>query len=327
MGSGMRFALFGAGRVGQVHADNIAVREDAELACVYDVDRAVAARLTARAGGEVATSPDEIWADTTVDAVLIASSTDTHVDLLRGAVQAGKAAYCEKPIDISLTKATALARDLSGSQVPVFLGFRRRFVAELQVMRRQIGDGDIGAPEIVQVMARDLAPPPLDYLKVSGGLVRDKMVHYLDLVCWLLDDAPVAVQASGSCVVDPAIGDFGDVDTAVVTLRMASGALCQITNGRRSAIGVHERLDVYGADGVLTWDPRALGETTPAADRYFRQETFAAALDAFVRGVRAGTPMAPALADGLRAQIIADAATAALASGDTVAIDYGDMPG
>ena len=330
----MHFALFGAGRVGWVHAQNIAGHPDAKLSHVYDVDRSAAQRVVAALGGKVAEAPGEIWDADDIDAVLIASSTNTHVDLLRGAIGAGKAVYCEKPIDIDLAKARMIAAEARGTDVPVFIGFRRRFLAELQTIREGIRGGDIGRVEVVHMIAHDFAPPPMAYIKVSGGFLRDKTIHYLDLLCWLTGEAPVEVQASGACLVDPAIGQAGDIDTVMVTLKMPGGALCHITNGRRSAFGVHERVEVYGALGLLQWAPgheRQVAHATRSgvtlsraepAPTYFRQETFAAALDAFIRSVKAGEAVAPSLADGLRAQIIADAATQSLASNRPVAIAY-----
>ena len=330
----MRFALFGAGRVGWVHAQNIANHPDAELSHVYDIDSSASRRVVAALGGKVAEAPGEIWGADGIDAVLIASSTDTHVDLLRGAVRSGKAVYCEKPIDIDLARARAFAEEARGTGVPVFIGFRRRFLSELQTIHERIRGGDIGRVEVVHIIARDSRPPPIEYIKVSGGFLRDMTVHFLDLLCWLTGEAPVEVHASGACLVEPEIGQAGDIDTAMVTLKMPGGALCQITNGRRSAFGDHERVEVYGALGLLQWDPgheRQVAHTTHSGitlsraeprPTYIRQETFAAALDAFIRSVESGEAVAPSLADGLRAQIIADAATESLASNRPVAIAY-----
>lgn len=330
----MNFGLFGAGRVGWVHARNIADHPDANLRAVYDVDSNASRRAVEAFGGTVAGSPDEIWNNSEIDAVLIASSTDTHVDLLQAAIRSGKAAYCEKPIDLDLSKALTVAAMADSTEVPVFIGFRRRFISELQAIHVHIRNGAIGPVEMVHMMARDAQPPPLDYIKVSGGFLRDKAIHYFDLLCWLTGEAPVEVQATGACLVDPGIGELGDVDTVMVTLKMPNGALCHICNGRRSAFGVHERVEIYGALGMLQWNPgqdRRIAHATqsglllspvePPAP-YFRQETFAAALDAFIRDVKAGKPVAPSLADGLRGQRIADAATAALDAGRPVAITY-----
>lgn len=330
----MNFGLFGAGRVGWVHARNIADHPDATLRATYDVDTNASRRAVEAFGGTVARSPDEIWDASEIDAVLIASSTDTHVELLRGAIRSGKAVYCEKPIDLDLGKAQAVAAEVRGTDVPVFIGFRRRFISELQAIHALIQDDTIGSVEMVHMMARDAQPPPVDYVNVSGGFLRDKTIHYFDLLCWLTGQAPVEVQATGACLVDQRIGELGDVDTVMVTLKMPNGALCHITNGRRSAFGVHERVEIYGAFGLLQWDPgqnKQIAQATesgillspaePAAT-YFRQETFAAALDAFIRNVRSGKAVAPSLADGLRAQIIADAASAALGANRPVAVTY-----
>ncbi|MCP4385318.1 MAG: Gfo/Idh/MocA family oxidoreductase [Hyphomicrobiales bacterium] len=330
----MKIGLFGSGRVGRLHARNIAEHSHAELGAVYDVDTAASQNVVDQFGGKLARSAEEIWAMPDIDAVLIASSTNTHVDLLYGAVHSGKAAYCEKPIDLDLEKSKRFAVIAEASDVPIFVGFRRRFLAELQAVHDRLRSGSIGRIEMIQMMARDAQPPPIDYVKVSGGFLRDKAIHYFDLLCWLTDDAPVEVHAVGSCLVDDSIGIVGDVDTVMVTLRMTDGALCQIANGRRSSFGVHESIEVYGADGRLRWDPGARSAVMSATDGgvlhippkstdiYFGQESFAAALDSFVRAVKSGEAMSPSIGDGIRAQIIADAATASLQSNRPIAISY-----
>ena len=173
----MQFALFGAGRVGWVHAQNIANHPDAKLSHVYDVDGSASRRMVAALGGKVAETPEEIWTADAVDAVLVASSTNTHIDLLRGAMRAGKAVYCEKPIDVDLAKARTFAVEARDAVAPIFVGFRRRFLPELQAIRQRILGGDIGPVEVVHMMARDFQPPPLAYVKVSGGFVRDKAIQ------------------------------------------------------------------------------------------------------------------------------------------------------
>ena len=269
----MQFALFGAGRIGWVHAQNIANHPDAKLSHVYDVDGSAARRLVAALGGKVAETPEEIWTADAVNAVLVASSTNTHIDLMREAMRAGKAIYCEKPIDIDLAKARTFAVEARDAVAPIFVGFRRRFLPELQAIRQRILGGDIGPVEVVLMMARDFQPPPLAYVKVSGGFVRDKAIHYLDLLCWMTGEAPVEAHATGACLVDPEIGQVGDVDTVMITLKMPSGALCQITNGRRSAFGGHERIEVYGALGLLQWDPDQAGRDRACGGRgrYFER--------------------------------------------------------
>ena len=329
----MNFGLFGAGRVGQVHASNIAHHPGAQLTAVHDLNTEAATKITQTFGGTVAHSPDEIWDNRNIDAVLIASPTDTHVELLLDAIKAGKPAYCEKPIDIDLERAKRVATANQNAAVPIFVGFRRRFIKELQAVHKQIQNGAIGAVEIIHMIARDAQPPPIGYIEASGGFIRDKAIHYFDLLCWLTGETPTDVHAMGSCVVDQSIGDAGDVDTVIVTLKMPNGALCQITNGRASAFGVHEKIEVYGADGLLQWDP-SQNKTITLQDKsaiatvrsepgeiYFNQHSFAAALDSFIESIKSNEPCSPSLHDGLVAQSIADAATTVLNSGRAVRIN------
>ena len=176
----MRFALFGAGRAGTIHARNIADHPRAELGYVYDVDQAAAQRLTTACGGITPRNPQQIWQADDVDAVLIASSTDTHVDLLRQAMRAGKPTYCEKPIDLDIEKVRMFVDEASACDPPLFIGFRRRFQPEFQSMHRQIRDGAIGQIESIRITARDFELASLAFLQRSGGLLRDKMIHYFD---------------------------------------------------------------------------------------------------------------------------------------------------
>ena len=328
----MRFLLFGVGRAGAVHARNIARHTGAELAWVVDIDQAAAQRVADQHGGRAAATAAEAWAADDFDAVMIASSTDTHVEFLRQALCAGKPTYCEKPIDHDIDRARAVTAEAARSGVPVLIGFRRRFLADYQNVRRSIADGAVGPIETILVVARDHTPPSVDYVRVSGGLLRDKMIHYFDLVCWLTGERPVEAYAAGACLVDPAIGQAGDVDTAVVVLRFPSGALCTIENGRRSSYGAEDRIEVFGARGLIrTQTPpgsHVLRLTAAGVERdrhpdNVGYESFAGALDEFISAVEEGRPMAPSLQDGLQAQLIAEAAAASMQEGRPVTITYG----
>ena len=317
----MRFALFGAGRAGTIHAHNIAHHPRAELGYVFDIDPAAAHRLTAACGGRAARSQQEIWAADDVDAVLIASSTDTHVDLLRQAMRAGQPTYCEKPIDLDIDKVRVVVAEAAGLGLPIFMGFRRRFQPELQQMQRQIRDGAIGRIESIRIVARDFEPASLAYLQRSGGLLRDKMIHYFDLAPWLAAEGPAEVYATGSCLIDPAIGRAGDVDTAVVILRFPGGALCTIENGRRAVYGSDDRIEVFGARGMLQSSPNRSHQVVHFTEtgvvqsgflESYGQESFAAALDAFISAVETGAAVSPSLQDGYQAQLIAEAAVESL---------------
>ncbi len=313
----MRFALFGAGRAGTIHARNIASHPRAELGYIFDVDQAAAQRLADARGGQTPRSAQQIWEADDVDAVLIASSTDTHVDLLRQALRAGKPTYCEKPIDLDIEKVGAFVEEASASDLPIFIGFRRRFQPEFQSMHRQIRDGAIGQIESIRVTARDFALAPLAFLQRSGGLLRDKMIHYFDLAPWLAAERPTEVYATGSCLIDPVVGQMGDVDTAVAVLRFPSGALCTIENGRRAAYGFDDRVEVFGAKGMLQGGSgpaenlvrfSAAGIMQSRFPDYYGEESFAYALDGFITALESGAAVSPSLQDGYQAQLLAEAA-------------------
>src|ERR1700730_18281844 len=244
------FCQFGAGRIGAIHAGNIATHAQARLLLVVDPDRAAAERLAARWGPAVGT-PAQALADPGVDAVLIASSTDTHADLVEAAARAKKAVFCEKPLDLDRSRAEACVAVVEECGVPLMVGFNRRFDPNFALLERQIRDGRIGRLELLTITSRDPAPPPIEYVRRSGGLFRDMMIHDFDMARWLSDEEPVEVFAAASVLIDPAIGEAGDVDTAVVTLRMQSGALCQISNSRRAIYGYDQRIEALGSKGAL----------------------------------------------------------------------------
>ena len=185
-----------------------------------------------------------------IEAVLIATPTNTHVDYLKRAAEAGKAIYCEKPIGLDYEEAEQAVRAVRTAGVPVMLGFNRRFDASHAAVKEAVDRGDVGKVEIVQLTARGPKPPPISYVKVSGGQLRDQTIHFFDLLRWLTNDEPVEVYAIGAALVDPAIGEAGDVDTSIVSIRMASGALCQIDSSRRAAYGYDERIEVFGSEGM-----------------------------------------------------------------------------
>lgn len=330
----IRFALFGAGFIGQVHGANIAAHPRAELRYVVDVNAGAAQQLAARCGASVAPSPAAIWAAGDVDAVLIASSTNTHADLLSGAIAAGKPAYCEKPIDLDMTRVQAVAREASHSELPVLIGFSRRFDANHIGVREAIAAGAVGAVELMHLTSRGPQPPPLSYIAVSGGQFRDQTIHFFDLACWLAGEAPAEVYAAGAALADPAIGEAGDIDTSMLILKMPSGALCNIDNSRRCAYGYDERIEVFGSRGMVESGRKPTREVSLYTGAgvasaglhpgwFERMEpTFALALDAFVRAVEGEKVAYPSLSDGVRAQLIAEAAVQSLRTNRPVPITY-----
>ena len=290
----MKFALFGTGLIGKVHANNIAAHPRATLQYVYDINTEAAQQVASQLGARVALSPEEIWAADDVDAVLIASSTNTHADLLSSAVKAQKPVYCEKPIDLNIERVKRVVQEASATNVPIMIGFSRRFDTNHLGVREAIQNGEIGKVEMMQFTTRAQEPPPISYVKVSGGQFRDQTIHFFDLICWLADDAPVEVYAAGSVLVDPAIGEAGDVDTSMLILRMPGGALCHIDNSRRTAYGYDERIEVFGSKGMVQSNRKPTREVSlytgtkvvsaglhPGWFERF-EPSFALALDAFI---------------------------------------------
>jgi len=322
----LEIAQFGAGRIGQIHASNIAAFKDVRLRYVVDVNAGAAQNLAARYGAKVV-GEKEAFADPKVGAVLIASSTDTHARLAIAAAQAGKAIFCEKPIDLSLKKVDACLAEVSKAGVPMFVGFNRRFDPSFSALKRRLDAGEVGAVEQVVITSRDPAPPPLAYLKVSGGMFRDMTIHDFDMARWLLGEEPVEVFAWGEALVDKKIARAGDIDSAMLILRTASDKMCHINNSRRAVYGYDQRIEVFGAKGLLRAENR--GETTveqftpkgTVSDRpldFFLEryaEAYRIELNAFVNSLNKNQPMPVGAEDGRRALVLAEAAINSLKSG------------
>jgi myo-inositol 2-dehydrogenase / D-chiro-inositol 1-dehydrogenase len=312
-------AQFGAGRIGQIHAASIAMTKDARLRYVIDVNAEAAQKLAARYGAKVV-SEKEAFADPKVDAVLIASSTDTHARLAIAAARAGKAIFCEKPIDLSLKKVDDCLREVEKAGVPMFVGFNRRFDPSFAALKRRLDAGEIGAVEQVVISSRDPNPPPPAYVKVSGGMFRDMTIHDFDMARWLLGEEPVEVFAMGECLVDKKIGAAGDIDSAMVLLRTASDKMCHINNSRRAAYGYDQRIEVAGAKGMLRAEN--LGETTveqfgakgTVSDRpldFFLEryaDAYRAEMSSFLLALKNRTAMPVGARDGRQALVLAEAA-------------------
>ncbi len=330
----IRFALIGAGFIGTVHAANLAAHPGVDFRLVYDVDRQRAQTLAAAHGAAAATELEELFDPSLIDAVFIASSTDTHAVHLRRAAAVGIAALCEKPIDLDLERARETATFAQECGVPVMVDFNRRFDRDYGELKRLVDSGGIGTVELIQLTSRGPSMPPLSYVAVSGGQMRDQTVHFFDLVRWLSGLDPVEVFATGSALAEPAIADYDDVDTSAVTLRLPGGALVQIDSVRRTGYGYDERIEVMGSEGMV----EARRHRTGAVSRYSGtsvvddglhsgwfervQPTYAAALSAFVSALESGETPAPSLEDGLKAQAIAEAAVLSLRSGRMEPVKY-----
>ena len=323
-------ALMGAGRMARVHAKAIHAA-GGRLVTVYDVVEAEAKSLASDTSASVATSVEEALHHPDVNAVLVVTSSDTHVDLIIQAVQAGKAVMCEKPLAPNLSDAQRCIDVLGAQASNVFLAFNRRFDPGHAALKKAIDAGEIGNLEQLTITSRDPAPPPLEYLPNSGGLFRDMMIHDFDMARWILGEEPVSIYSRGSCLVDPEIGKLGDIDTACVTLVTSSGKQAVILNSRRAAYGYDQRIEAFGSGGMVISDnPRATGiqryssTSFGAPDRLFTfymdryGESYRREIETFLGGVDAGTPPPVSAIDGLRTIYLAEAAGTSLRLGRAI---------
>lgn len=328
----LRIGLLGCGRIGQVHARSISQIEGAVVTAVADAFDNTAQQLAEKTGAQ-ALSSDALITSADVDAVVIGTPTDTHFDLIHAAAQAGKAIFCEKPVDMSADRIRTCKAAVEAAGVAFMTAFNRRFDPNFANLQARIAQGQIGDVEIVTILSRDPSPPPVEYIKSSGGIFRDMMIHDLDMARFLLGEEPVKIYAVGAALVDPEIGAAGDVDTAAVTLTTRSGRICQISNSRRATYGYDQRIEVHGSKGMLRAEnmlensveiATAQGfEKAPAL--HFFLERYEAAYRAemihFIKGAASGKAITPDIEDGLRAQILADAASQSLADNAPVLID------
>jgi myo-inositol 2-dehydrogenase/D-chiro-inositol 1-dehydrogenase len=322
----LEVAVIGAGRIGQIHARNVAAHPDAHLAGIVDPDQAAATRL-AHATNAVVLDLDAAFR---ADAVLICSPTPTHADYIERAAAAGKPAFCEKPVDLSVERVRDCLAIAQSRGIPLMIGFNRRFDPNFDAMKRRLDAGEIGKLELLTITSRDPAPPPHDYVLSSGGLFRDMMIHDLDLARHFLAEEPVELFAAGSVLIDPAIGAASDLDTAVVVLKTASGRLCQISNSRRATYGYDQRIELHGSKGLLRAGNKtattvehadANGFRTDPALPFFLEryaDAYRNELDAFITALQRGTVVSPSGEDGLRALVLADAATQSARTGQAV---------
>jgi myo-inositol 2-dehydrogenase/D-chiro-inositol 1-dehydrogenase len=246
----MDVAIVGAGRIGKIHAENAAAHPELTVKYVVDPVAAEAEKLSARIGA-VVMGLDDALSDPSIEGVVIASSTDTHLDFSIRAIEAGKAVFCEKPIDLDLKKVRAAGSKLGSRGSRFFVGFNRRFDPHFDSLHTQLGSGEMGAIETLHIISHDPAPPPIDYVKVSGGLFKDMTIHDFDMARWVLGEEPTEVFAAGATLIDPAIAAAGDIDTAKILLRTSSGRICVISNSRRSGYGYDQRIEAFCSEGLI----------------------------------------------------------------------------
>lgn len=325
----VNIALLGAGRIGRVHAEAIRASKGASLYSVSDAIEGAAQSLANDLGCAVS-GVDEAIKSSAVDAVLIASPTNTHADLIEASARSGKAIFCEKPIDLDIARVERCLGVVKECGARLMLGFNRRFDAHFMALKAGIEHGAVGEVEQIQITSRDPAPPPVEYIKVSGGLFRDMMIHDFDMARFLLGEEVTQVLAVGSVLVDSAIADAGDIDTATAVLTTASGKQCVITNSRRASYGYDQRIEVHGSKGMASADnPRPLtvemadaqGYRHPPLHNFFMtrySEAYVNEMNHFVAWLSGEEVNVPVGDDGLQALRLADAAAQSCVSGRAV---------
>lgn len=330
----IRIAVLGCGRIGVMHAANIAAHPRATLAGVYDIHAPAAEAVAAKTGAKVFPSAEAVFASADVDAVLISTATDTHADLLELAVAAGKPVLCEKPIDLSLNRVNECAAKIAGTNVPIQLGFVRRFDPGHAAVRKAIETGDIGDLHQVVITSRDPGLAPEAYLKVSGGILRDMTIHDLDMARFILGEAVTEVFATGSRLVDPALMEkLDDHDTVTVVLKTASGMQAIITNSRRATYGYDQRVEALGTKGMAISENRRPHEMTlhtvdftdraePLLNFFIERyrEAFDAEISEFVEAIEQNRAPSVGFEDGRLALVLAEAALKSINEGRVVAV-------
>lgn len=327
----VRFAILGAGRIGKVHASAVASVPGAALVAISDPMPAAAEAVRAMYGCDVR-SIDAIEASADVDAVVICTPTDTHADLIERFSRAGKAVFCEKPVDLSLDRVAACLKVVTESKATLMVGFNRRFDPDFMAVKAAIDAGRIGKVEMVTISSRDPGAPPAEYITRSGGMFRDMTIHDFDMARWLLGEEVESVYASASVLVDKKIGELGDFDSANVILRTASGKQAIITNSRRAAYGYDQRIEVLGALGMVSAENHAENRIeiadkdgfhrAPLLNFFMSRYTAAYAneIAAFVASVAEGAPTPTTGHDGLMALALAEAALKSVAEGRSVLV-------
>jgi len=336
MAGKLRIGIIGAGRIGKLHAENIAYFvPQAKLEGIADVMMTPEMEAWAKGLGAriVAKDPKALFADKDIDAIIICSSTDTHADMAIAAAKAGKHIFCEKPVDLSVTKVKAAIDAVKAAKVKMQVGFNRRFDHNFRAVREMTLAGKVGDVQIVKITSRDPAPPPPAYVGVSGGIFLDMMIHDFDMARFQAGSEVVEVHATGAVLIDPAIGKAGDVDTAIVTLKFANGALGVIDNSRKAVYGYDQRVEVFGSKGCAQAE-----NDTPStvklsnvdgvvADKpmwFFLERYRTAFIDemiAFVSAVQEGKDLQVTGEDGLRDLLVGLAAKKSLAENRSVRID------
>jgi myo-inositol 2-dehydrogenase/D-chiro-inositol 1-dehydrogenase len=325
----VRFGLLGAGRIGKVHAKAITGDAQARLVAVADAFPDAAKAIASQYGCDIRTI-DAIEAASDIDAVVICTPTDTHADLIERFARAGKAIFCEKPIDLSLDRVKACLKVVRETKATLMVGFNRRFDPHFRAVRAEIDRGVLGEVEMVVITSRDPGAPPVDYIKRSGGIFRDMTIHDFDMARFLLGEEIAEVSAMAAVLVDPAIGKAGDYDSVQVMLKTGGGRMAVISNSRRATYGYDQRIEVHGSKGLASAENQrpvsievatAAGYTRPPLHDFFMTrytEAYAAEISTYISALTGKGAAEPSGEDGLIALALAEAALKSVAEGRIV---------
>jgi myo-inositol 2-dehydrogenase / D-chiro-inositol 1-dehydrogenase len=325
----IRFGLLGAGRIGKVHARAISGDAHAKLVAVADAMAPAAQAIADQYGCEIR-SIEAILAASDIDAVVICTPTDTHADLIEAFAKAGKAIFCEKPIDLSLARVKSCLKVVRDTKAVLMVGFNRRFDPHFMAVRAEIDKGTLGTVEMVTITSRDPGAPPIDYITRSGGIFRDMTIHDFDMARFLLGEEITEVSAMASVLVDKAIGKAGDSDSVQVMLRTATGKMAVISNSRRATYGYDQRIEVHGSEGAAVAENQrpvsievatSAGYTRPPLHDFFMTrytEAYAAEIATFIGAMQGKGAAEPSGEDGLMALALAEAALKSVAEKRTV---------
>ena len=332
----INFSLMGAGRIGKMHAKFIAAHPKAKLKYVYDVNSQFAEEIAKLTGCSIASSPEEAIKSDDVGAVLIASATPTHTQFITMAAKAGKAIFCEKPIDLDINKVNECMENIKGTDVPIQIGFNRRFDASHAKAQQAKVKKEIGELEMVVITSRDPEPPGIDYLKAAGGFLRDTTIHDFDLTRFILGDDPVVqISAFGDALFDKNAQQEKDLDTAMFILKSKNGVLIHINNSRRAVYGYDQRVEVFGSKGMVISNnqtPTSIQRYTNTStdekepihfffiERY--EQAYRDQFNEFVKCVKDKTKPLVGFEDGRNALIIANAAYESFESGKVIDIKF-----
>jgi len=331
----LRFALFGAGRIGRMHAQNLAADPRVVLSYVYDLAEEAARETAEKHGAQIAPDVEFVLSGDKVDAVLIASSTNTHVDLITKAARAGKAVLCEKPIDLDIAQVNRCRDEIGDYKVPIQIGFNRRFDPGHSALRTAVAAGELGQLQQLVISSRDPGLAPFDYLRISGGLFRDMMIHDFDLARFILGEDPMEISATGSIQIEPGLAELDDIDSAMVIMKTASGKLCHINCSRRAVYGYDQRVEALGDSGMLIsgnrtstalerYDEKSTAAREPLLNFFIERytESYLNQITAFIDAVENGQTPSPSFEDGRRALMLADAAGESLRTGQTIRLSF-----